>query len=175
MPKFNGGFFQPFDDGNELYKDMKGGNMGGYDEEFPTFSDNHGGFVTGGETVTEQLQNAATKIKDNLGSWLWWLMKIVAVVVVLFILLHLLMFFLSGDYKFYSNSYIKQMGEKLQAGTHTRDEAYLLNREHYFATRAYNRDMQRAKYNFAIFAKTPVGTASPIQCLIFNSSFFKNI
>jgi hypothetical protein len=81
-------------------------------------------------------------------------MKIVAVVVVLFILMHLLMFFLSGDYKFYSSSYIKQMGEKLQAGTHTRDDAYLLTREHYFSTRAYNRDMQRAKYKFAKFAKT---------------------
>ena len=147
MSNYNGGYFAGFD-GGDLYGGMDV-NGGGMHEEGGGSS-----YFGGADEVIQNVQDTVKKVSNSLGPWVWWLIKIVAVVIVLFVLLHLFMFFLSGDYKFYSDSSLAAMAEKIQTGAHTRDDAYLLTREHYFSTRAYNRDMQRAKYKFAKFAKT---------------------
>jgi hypothetical protein len=149
MSAYNGGYFTSggdggFSDGGSEF----GGNGYGMD-----------GGMSGGDgnsltRVFDNVKATVVNVYNHLGSVVMWLVKVVAMLIVLFILLHLVMFFWSGDYKFYADSCLNKLYEKIKAGNHTPEDGYLLTRELYFSTRAYNRDLTRARTAFARFAKT---------------------
>ncbi len=149
MSAYNGGYFAS-GGGDEFSDDGGEFNGNGYGMD---------GGMSGGDgnsltRVFDNVKATVVNVYNHLGSIVMWLVKVVAMLIVLFILLHLVMFFWSGDYRFYSDSYLNKLHEKIKAGTHTSEDGYVLTRELYFSTRAYNRDLTRARTAFARFAKT---------------------